>query len=513
MKRNLSLDKKRLYKGVEKLAIAVGSTLGPQGRPVLIEDQPGHPKLTKDGVTVAAYLSLSDTEENLGARLVAQAAQATVSAAGDGTTTSTVLAHAIVQAAEKGEVSVDFIKGIEDASKHVVEALEDLKKDLTKDQIYNIAYISANNDAELARLIADAFIETGDDGIVDAQYSAVAKESSLGIKGGSFIQAGMSHQHFITNQKHRTCELKNPVILISNATLHEVGQIEHILGDPIREGRPVVIIADTEKNFTEAFISNVTRGVFKGCIINPGGRVTNDDLRDLADLLKGIYFDNANGNSFDYVSSNYWGEADEVTIGTEVALFAIPSNDHVSDRIEDLREMIETAEHEWQRDQYKARLAMLNGKYATLTIGAPTQAEAMEVKDRVDDAIFAVGSAQKYGFLKGGGYGLLEAAGKVWEETPDEYAETDYGQGWLHFIHSCTSPNDKILENAGLNAPEITPDNSHMGVDARNGELVDLVEHGIIDPAYVTIQAVVNGTSAAIALLSSKASLIIDESD
>ena len=413
MKRNLSLDKKRLYDGVKKLAIAVGSTLGPQGRPVLIEDKPGHPKLTKDGVTVASYLALSDTEENLGARLVAQAAQATVSAAGDGTTTSTVLADAIVEAGRSGEVSVDFIKGIEQASKDIVAKLEELKKDLTEEQIFNIAHISANNDEELARLIADAFIETGSDGIVDAQYSPVAKECSLEIKGGSFIQAGMSHQHFITNPKQRTCELKNPVILVSNATLHEVGQIEHILGAPIQAGRPVVIIGDTEKNFNEAFVSNVTKGVFKGCIINPGGRVTMDDLRDLAALLGATYFDNANGNNFDYVSNNFWGEAEEVTIGTGVTLFAIKSNDHVSDRIDELRELVDSAKSEGLKAEYKSRLAMLNGKYATLTIGAPTQAESLEVKDRVDDAIFAVGSAQKYGYLKGGGYALMEAASKV----------------------------------------------------------------------------------------------------
>ena len=176
MKRNLSLDKKKLYDGVAKLAIAVGSTLGPKGRPVLIEDQPGHPKLTKDGVTVAQHLALSDREEHLGARLVAQAAQATVSAAGDGTTTSTVLANAIVEAGRKEEVSVDFIKGIEEAAKEVVKELEESKNELSDEQIYNIAYISTNNDEKLATIIRDAFVESGTDGIVDAQYSPVLKK-------------------------------------------------------------------------------------------------------------------------------------------------------------------------------------------------------------------------------------------------------------------------------------------------------------------------------------------------
>ena len=512
MKRNLSLEKKRLYDGVEKLSVAVGSTLGPQGRPVLIEDQPGHPKLTKDGVTVASFLNLSHPEENLGARLVAQAAQATVSAAGDGTTTSTVLANAIVDAARKnGEVSVDFIKGIEDASKAIVAQLEEDKKELTEEQIYNIAHISANNDDALAKIIAEAFIETGTDGIVDAQFDPLAQEVGLEIKGGSFIQAGYSHQHFITNKKHRTCELKNPLILVSNATFNEVSQIEHILGDPIRDRRPIVIIAQTEKNFNEAFISNVTRGVFQGCIIDPGQRVVSDDLRDLALLLGAKYFDNANGNSFDYVDKTFWGEADEVTIAQSVALFAIPNNDHVADRIEELRELIEETENEHLAGEYKGRLAMLNGKYATIKIGAPTQAEALEIKDRIDDAVFAVGSAQKYGYLPGGGYGLINAGAKVYDSAPE--ADTDYGKGYDWMIQSTTSPNETILNNAGLDVPEFTTDELNLGVDARTGEIVDLVENGIIDPAYVTIQAVINATSASVALLSSKATLILDESN
>ena len=508
MKRNLSLDKKKLYDGVEKLAIAVGSTLGPKGRPVLIEDQPGHPKLTKDGVTVAKFLQLSDTEENLGARLVAQAAQSTVSAAGDGTTTSTVLANAIVDAARKhGEVSVDFIRGVDQAAKDVVAQLELDKKELTDEQIYNIAHISANNDSELARIIADAFIETGSDGIVDAQYYPLAQEVSLEVKGGSFIQAGYSHQHFITNPKQRTCELKNPMILVSNATLHEVGQLEHILGEPITMGRPIIIIGDTEKNFNEAFISNVSRGVIKGCIINPGGRVLVDDLRDLALLLGATFFDNANGNNFEYVTSDFWGTADEVTVADGVTLFAIPSNDHVQHRIDELREMIEDASSDGLAGEYKARLAMLNGKYATIKIGAPTQAEALEVKDRVEDAIFAVGSAQKYGYLPGGGYGLIKASMPLQSE-----GDGDFHEGYVHMLKSCKDANETILNNAGIenrNSAEEIKDGK--GIDARDGKTVDLVENGIIDPAYVTIQAVINATSAATALLSSKASLILED--
>ena len=512
MKRNLSLDKKRLYDGVAKLAIAVGSTLGPKGRPVLIEDQPGHPKLTKDGVTVAKFLELSDTEENLGARLVAQAAQATVSAAGDGTTTSTVLANAIVEAGRKGEVSVDFIKGIEEAAKAVVDHLEETKCELTDEQIYNIAYISTNNDEELAGVIRDAFVQSGSDGIVDAQYSPIAKETSLEVKNGSYIAAGYTHQHFITNAKHRTCELENPFVLVTNATLHELAQIEHILALPVREGRPIVIIGDFEKNFNESFIANVSKGVIKGCLIDPGQHVNTDMLRDLAKLLGGIYFDNANGNNFDYVSDNYWGEAQNIIISPAYTLFSIKDNSHVQETIEDLQGLIEEGGEEWVIGGYKQRLALLNGKYATIKVGAPTQAQALEVKDRVDDAVFAVGSAQQHGYLPGGGVALRDAANYLNNKFHEIgcVSPSPQGEGYLHLLNALHAPYAHILDNAGIENGNYKKEFGH-GVDASNGEYVDMVEAGIIDPAYVTMQSLINASSAACALLSSKASLIIED--
>ena len=515
MKRNLSLDKKRLYDGVAKLAIAVGSTLGPKGRPVLIEDRPGHPKLTKDGVTVAQHLELSDTEENLGARLVAQAAQATVSAAGDGTTTSTVLADAIVEAGRKGEVSVDFIKGIEEAAKDVIKHLEEAKCELDEDQIYNIAHISTNSDENLATIIKDAFVESGTDGIVDATYSPIAKETTLEVKAGSYIASGYTHAHFVTNVKQRTCELKNPFILVSNATLHEMAQIEHILGKPVRDGRPIVIIGDFEKNFTESFVANVSKGVIKGCLIEPGARTSADLLRDLAHLLGGIYFDNANGNNFDYLSENYWGEAENIIISPNFSLFSIKGNEHVQDRIKDLQELIEEGGEDWVIGGYKERLALLNGRYATIKVGAPTQAEAMEAKDRVDDAVFAVGSAQQHGYLPGGGVALRDASNHLHNKFHEIgcVSPSPQGEGYLHLLNALHAPYTRILENAGIENGNYKKEFGH-GVDASNGEYVDMVEAGIIDPAFVTMQSVINAASAACALLSSKASLIIiDESN
>lgn len=498
-KREVSFDKEKLYEGVRKLALAVGSTLGPKGRPVLIEDIDTHPYITKDGVTVAKHLQLKDREENLGARLVAQAAQSTVQAAGDGTTTSTVLANAIC----KGEEDVDFIKGITAASEDVVKYLEDNKYDMTEEMIKNIAYISTNNDDVLSAFIADAFIQTGDDGIVDVQFDLNSQETSLTVKAGSFINAGYTHQHFINNVRQRTCELENPVILVCNATLTEVSQIEHILQEPVRDKRPIVIIGNFEKNFTETFTSNVSKGNIKGCLVDPGG-VSNDQLRDLATLLGATYFDNASGNNLDYLSNNYWGTAVSATIGFGFTLFALESNEHVKGEIEDLKEMIKTADPAFIGD-YKTRLSMLNGKYATIKVGAPTQAQALEVKDRLDDAVFAVGAAQKGGYLAGGGIALRDASkGVSRNEQP-----SPFGAGYNFLLEAIKSPYETILDNAGL--PKGYDYDCCVGLDASNGKEVNVIEAGIIDPVYVTTQSLINATGAATALLSTKATLILAE--
>ena len=499
MKREAKFSKEGLFKGVEKLAEAVGSTLGPKGRPVLIEDQPGHPYLTKDGVTVARNFELKDSEENLGARLVAQAAASTVSVAGDGTTTSVVLTNELVQ---NGSEDVDFVKGMQEALKDVVGLLEEEKKEMTPEMIKHIAHISANSDDKISDIIAEAFIETGEDGIVDAQYSPVAPETTLSIKNGSFVQMGYSHQHFITDMRQRTCELENPIILVSNATLNEIAQIEHILPRPIKDNN-IVIIAQTEKNFNEAFIANVSKGNFKGCIISPGGRVTSDDLRDLAELLGGIYFDNANGNNFDYLSMNHWGSADKIIIGQQFTLFTVESNDHVRDRIDNLKDMIENESNEILKGQYKSRLSMLNGKYATITVGAATQAEGLEVKDRVDDAIFAVGAAQKFGYLPGGGVALRDASNAI--SRKEQPIPFDAGYNFL--LESVKAPEKKILDNAGLTGEDLP---AGHGIDASNGNIEVMEQAGIIDPAFVTISALKNSVSAASNLLLIKASLIID---
>ena len=431
---------------------------------------------------------------------MAQAAASTVTVAGDGTTTSVVLTNEMVQ---NGESDVDFVKGLQKASEDVLEHLKERKYDLTPDSIKHIAYISANSDEKISDIITDAFTQTGEDGIVDAVYNPQAPSTSLEVKNGSFVPMGFTHEHFITNIRQRTCELDEPIVLVSNSTLHEIGQIEHILPRPIKE-HSIVIIADTEKNFNEAFIANVAKKNFKGCIINPGARVGSDDLRALAKLLGGIYFDNANGNNFDYLSDNYWGRADKVVVGQQFCLFTVPSNDHVKNEIEDLKSMIEETEGELNKNQLKSRLSMLNGKYATITVGGATQAEGLETKDRVDDAIFAVGAAQRYGYLPGGGVALRDASNAITKDS----STTAFAAGYNFLLRAITAPYVKILENAGIDPADSKNEFGH-GINASTGKYVDMVEAGIIDPAYVTESALINSVSAASTLLLTKATLII----
>lgn len=502
MNREVKLSKEKIKAGIEKSAAAVGSTLGPKGRPVLIEREKGMPYFTKDGVTVAKHIHLIDGEENLGAKTVLQAAQSTVQVAGDGTTTSTVLANAIIQDADE---DLEFIQGIEQAAKDAVALLDEETNEMNDEMIKHISYISTNSDKELSDIVTKAFIDSGEDGIVDVKYAPSDKEVSLDIKTGSYITAGFSHDHFVTDPRQGICQLDKPFVLVSKATLNEMIQIEHLLNEPVAMGRPVLIIADTEKNFNEAFVTNVAAGNIKGAIINPG-HLSSAQVKDLAALLKAIYFDNAGGNSFDYLSNNYWGYADQAIIGRNFTLFSLSDNSHVEKNIKALRELVEENPDD---EGYKTRLAMLNGKFATIKVGAPTQAEAMEIKDRVDDAVMAVGAAQKFGYLPGGGVALRDISIALTNDFQGD-EDTPYGKGYFFLLACLNAPYAKILENAGIKP--VCHDKG-VGINALNGEKVDMIEKGIIDPALVTKQAVVNAVSVSTTLLASNAMLILSEDE
>ena len=506
MKTKVIFSKDKLYNGVETLAKAVGSTLGPKGQSVLILTEQG-PRITKDGVTVSGYIDLKDQEEWAGSQVVAESAAATVSSAGDGTTTSIILANEIIQNAKDLENPVDVIKGIHAASLDVLRELEERTEELTPEMIKHIAYVSTNNDESLSEIISEAFIESGEDGIVDVMVTPHQSEITLDIRPGSFVRSGFKNRSFINNTKQQVAEFDKADILVSTLTIDDHRKILHLLENAIKTKKPLIIIADTAQEFDEAFGMNVAKKNLEGCIINPGGHVTSEGIKDLAKLVNATYFDNSHGNNLSHVKVKDLGHVDKTVIGESFSLFTVDNPGDVSENVENLKSQIEATDNEFTIRDLKSRLSMLSGKYATIKVGAPTVSALGEIKDRVDDAVFAVGAAQKHGYLPGGGVCLRDISNKLKGGKP----ENSFDLGRQAFLKAIHAPYHKILSNAGLTNVAFLSDG--QGIDASNGNKVDMVKVGIIDPAFVTVQAVVNATSSATALLSTNATVIKDEDE
>ena len=506
MKTIVTFSKDKLYAGVETLAKAVGSTLGPRGRTVLIKTESG-PRITKDGVTVAGYIDPTDQEEWMGSQVVSESARATVNSAGDGTTTSIILANEIIQNAKDIEGTVDAIKGVHKASTDVLRELEKRNKILTPEMIQQIAYVATNNDKELSKVISKAFVESGDDGIVDVQVTPHQSNVTLDIRPGSFVPSGFKNRSFITNAKNQTAEFENADILVSTLTIDDHRKILHLLEHAIKNKRPLIIIAETGQEFDEAFNMNVAKGNLTGCIISPGGQVTSEGLRDLAKLLNATYFDNSHGNNLSHIKVKDLGIVNKSIIGESFSLFTIDDPGDVTDNIANLKSQIDKCENEFSKRDLKGRLSMLSGKYATIKVGAPTISALGEVKDRIEDAVFAVGAARKHGYLPGGGVSLRDIS----IQLKGDDTSTCYKKGREALLNAISAPYHKILSNAGIDSTGVQKEG--WGIDASNGKEVDMVKAGIIDPSFVTIQTIVNATSSATALLGTNATIIEDKTD
>ena len=506
MKTKVIFSKEKLYKGVETLAEAVGSTLGPKGQSVLILTDQG-PRITKDGVTVAGYIDLKDQEEWAGSKVVSESARATVDSAGDGTTTSIILANEIIKNAKDIEGTVDAIKGIHTASLDVLRELEGRTKELTPEMIKHIAYVATNNDKDLSEIVSEAFIESGDDGIVDVAVTPHQSDVTLDIRPGSFVHSGFKNSSFINNEKTRTLELGESDILVSTLTIDDHRKILHLLEHAIKSKRPLILIAETGQEFDEAFMMNIAKKNLTGCIINPGGMITSEGIKDLAKLVNATYFDNSHGNNLSHVKVSDLGQVDKATISETFSLFTVDNPGDVSGNVENLKAQIEKSDNEFSKRDLKARLSMLSGKYATIKVGAPTMSALGEIKDRIDDAVFAVGAAQKHGYLPGGGVCLRDISNTL--KTKE--ATTCFEKGKEALLTAIIAPYNKILSNAGLKPNDSLKEG--FGIDASSGKEVDMVKAGIIDPSFVTVQAVVNATSSATALLSTNATIIKEIED
>jgi len=497
--------KDKLIAGIDKLSEAVGSTLGASGRTVVLEDDFGNPHVTKDGVTVANYINLEDPVENLGVTMLKQASRQTASKAGDGTTTSTVLAQALIHNyfLQKGEDYSfrDIKSGITNFSKHVVSSLD--KKGIAVDdkRLNQVSRISANNDAELGDFIADAFIAAGDNGVVTMETSP-SNETYIDVVDGTHINSTSKSIHFYTNREKELSELDKPLVFLCASEVANVRRIQTILEYAIKSNKSLLLIAPCDQQVVSALAMNHVKGNIKCNIIDPPsfGLKRKDILDDIALLTGATVIDENLGDSLDNITPEVLGSADKAIIdndGTTIAIKEVPAE--VQERVDYLREQLESEEHHVMRPHIENRLAILNGGVSIVYVGGDTDVEVSEKKDRVDDAIHAVRAAKKEGILPGGGSALVHIANSDWEMNLNagELKGVEILKAALY------APFLRILSNAGLNPKDYSKIGKWgNGVDVIDGEIKDMRKAGIIDPVLVTKSALLNAVSVATTILS-----------
>ena len=495
--------KEKLVSGIDKLALAVGSTLGPSGQCVLIEGDYGAPHITKDGVTVANSILLHDPIENLGVSLVKQAAKNTATKAGDGTTTSTVLAQAIIHAYDKLDGDKfsfrDVKSGIEKFKDVVLKELEKRAIDLDDEKLEQVSVISANGDETLGKLIADAFKSVGEDGVVTIEQSN-NNETKVDVVEGTKIGTTSVHPLFYTNQEKEVSELEKPLVFLSYSEVPNFLKIKSICEYAIKKNRPLLIISPLDNQVTSALARNKMNGVIKVNVVDPPsfGLKRKDLLEDLALLLGAKVFDESLGDSIDSITPDMLGQADKAVSDIDGTVLVMDKSEEVQKKIDDIRTLIEDEDHPVLLAHLQQRLGLLNGGVSIIKVGGDTEIEVKEKLDRVDDAVAAVNAARKEGILPGGGSTLACISGCNWE------IKLNAGElrGLEILQAAMTAPYLKILSNAGLDSKKYKFKKYGQGVDATDGKVKDMVKAGIIDPAMVTKSALQNAISVATTVLS-----------
>ena len=499
-----------VLRGINKLTKAVSSTLGASGKCVMLEDQTGNPIITKDGVTVADSIILRDPVENMGATLLKEAARKTVREAGDGTTTATVLAHAILQEAYKvigKQNSRELKNGINSATEKVVKYLKSISVSVEGDMIDQIATISTNNDPELGKIIANAFRAVNNTGVVMMETSADG-ETEVEIVDGVQYDKGITNSHFITNQQLKTAELDNPLVLLVESPIDTIRQIQSVLEYVIKNNKPLLIIGDLDQGVLSALAMNKNKGNIKVNVIDaPTYGVSKKEVLDDLALLTGATIINEDlGDDMDMIQVEHLGTClKSVTSHSETVLQVKDSSDEVKDIIEDIKTKLTESSQSHETIQLERRLAMLSAKIAIVKIGANSAIELKEKTDRVEDAICATKAAIKEGIVPGGGIALLNASDRI----------TSRSEGESVLLEAIRAPFKTILDNAGIKGYE-SPKTKGVGLNVVNGKTINMIKAGIIDPLLVTKSALRNAASVATTILSTDCvinNLRIDESD
>ena len=523
MAKQLKFDvqaRESLKNGLDVLADAVKVTLGPKGRNVLLQKKHGQPHITKDGVSVAKEIELEDVFENMGAQLVKEVASKTNDEAGDGTTTATVLAQDIArlgfEAVENGSNPMELKKGIERAVGIVSEELgkQAIVVGSDHDKIKQIATISANNDTIIGELIADAFQKVGTDGVITVEESKGIQTSMELVEGMQFDKGFLS-AHFVTNTEKMVADLEDPYILLYDGRLSNMNDILTLLEGISGQNKPLLIIADdVEGELLGTLVVNKLRGNLKVCAVkSPAfGDRKKEMMNDISVLTGAQYISSELGLKIEEATLDMLGTAEKVTIGKDntTIVNGAGNSDDIKTRIEQIKSQIETTDSDYDKEKLQERLAKLSGGVAVLYIGAGSEVEMKEKKDRVDDALHATRAGIEEGIVEGGGIALLKIQDTLGDSPEDE--SDSFQKGFDIIRTSLASPISQILKNCGVTEGTVVEyiKLNGGGYDAKNEQFVDMFEAGIIDPKKVTRTAIENAASVAGMILTTEC-MVVDK--
>lgn len=507
----------RVVKGVNILADAVKVTLGPKGRNVLLERSFGAPTITKDGVSVAKEIELKDKFENMGAQIVKQVASKTADVAGDGTTTATVLAQAIVQEGMKyvasGMNPMDLKRGIDQAVSAVVEALRKLSKPIsTSKETAQVAALSANADEAIGKIIADAMDKVGREGVITVE-DGKSLDNELDIVEGMQFDRGYLSPYFITDPEKQVAQLDDPLVLLYDKKISNVRELLPVLESAAKAGKPLLIVAeDVEGEALATLVVNAMRGVLKVTAVKaPGfGDRRKAMLEDIAILTGATVISEETGKQLEKATLQDLGSAKRIEVRKEdtIIIDGAGKQEAIDARVKTLRKQIEDATSDYDREKLQERVAKLAGGVAVIKVGAATEVEMKEKKDRVDDALHATRAAVEEGIVPGGGVALLRARAAI-QDLKGANADQDAG---IRIVRrALEAPLRAIVANAGeepsVVVAKVADAKGNHGYNAATGEYGDLVEIGVVDPTKVTRAALQNAASIAGLILTTDATV------
>ncbi|MBK7762646.1 MAG: chaperonin GroEL [Bacteroidetes bacterium] len=505
----------KMKKGVDTLADAVKVTLGPKGRNVVIEKKFGAPQITKDGVTVAKEIELEDAIENMGAQMAKEVASKTADAAGDGTTTATVLAQSIIAEGIKnvaaGANPMDLKRGIDKAVAIVVENLRAQSEKVGNDnkKIEQVATISANNDSTIGKLIAQAMAKVGKEGVITVE-EAKGTETTVDVVEGMQFDRGYLSPYFVTNSEKMICELSNPMILIYDKKISTMKDILHILEKVAQAGRPLVIISeDLEGEALATLVVNKLRGTIKVAAVKaPGfGDRRKEMLEDIAKLTGGIVISEEQGFKLENADLTYLGSCESISIDKDntTVVGGKGKKTDITARVNQIKAQIETTTSDYDKEKLQERLAKLSGGVAVLYVGAATEVEMKEKKDRVDDALHATRAAVEEGIVPGGGVAFIRAIDSL---AKSKGINDDENTGIAIVRRALEEPMRTIVANCGLEGSiiiqKVREGKADYGFNARTEVYENLYKAGVIDPTKVSRVALENAASIAGMLLTTE---------